>query len=113
VDTRLGEIETALAAFEDRPRSYDPAEVARAGVFVSIGSDGRLSVDRGYVRPKDEPPATTETDGERESGDETDDRGEPARLRSSARSSQSAGNPSPRRARTTSSNSSPIDFSAN
>ena len=36
VDARLGEIETALAAFEDRPVSYDPAEIARAGVFVSI-----------------------------------------------------------------------------
>ena len=57
IDARLGEIETALAAFEDRPVSYDPAEIARAGVFVSIDSDGSLSVDRGYVRPEiaDEP----------------------------------------------------------
>jgi ParB family chromosome partitioning protein len=58
VDARLGEIETALAAFDDRPVSYDPAEIARAGVFVSIDSDGSLSVDRGYVRPHDEAPAT-------------------------------------------------------
>jgi ParB family transcriptional regulator, chromosome partitioning protein len=29
--------------------------MACAGVFVSIDSDGRLSVDRGYVRPEDEP----------------------------------------------------------
>jgi ParB family transcriptional regulator, chromosome partitioning protein len=36
VDQRLGEIETALAAFEERPVIYDPAEVAHAGVFVSI-----------------------------------------------------------------------------
>jgi ParB family chromosome partitioning protein len=78
VDARLGEIETALAAFEERPMSYDPAEVACAGVFVSIGSDGSLSVDRGYVRPEDEPPASVEADGKREDGDETDDRSEPA-----------------------------------
>ena len=78
VDARLGEIETALAAFEDRPRSYDPAEVARAGVFVSIGSDGSLSVDRGWVRPEDEPPARTETDDERKSGDGTGGGSEPA-----------------------------------
>ena len=64
VDARLGEIETALAAFKDRPVSYDPAEIARAGVFVSIGSDGGLFVDRGYVRPEDEPPASTNTDGD-------------------------------------------------
>ena len=25
------------------------------GVFVSIDTDGRLAVDRGYVRPEDEP----------------------------------------------------------
>jgi ParB family chromosome partitioning protein len=56
VDERLGEIETALAAFEDRPATYDPAEIARAGVFVSIDADGNLSVDRGYVRPEDEAP---------------------------------------------------------
>ncbi|MET4358697.1 ParB family chromosome partitioning protein [Bradyrhizobium sp. RT9b] len=54
VDQRLGEIEAALIAFEHRPMIYDPAEIARAGVFVSIDSEGRLSVDRGYVRPEDD-----------------------------------------------------------
>ncbi|MGE0565943.1 MAG: ParB/RepB/Spo0J family partition protein [Pseudolabrys sp.] len=54
VDQRLGEIETALEAFEARPRIFDPADVVRAGVFISIGHDGQLSVDRGYVRPEDE-----------------------------------------------------------
>jgi ParB family chromosome partitioning protein len=60
VDERLGEIETALAAFEDRRLSYDPTEIARAGVFVSIDADGSLSVDRGYVRPEDEAPVTVD-----------------------------------------------------
>ena len=55
VDARLGEIKTALAAFENRPLRYQPADIARAGVFVSIDTDGRLAADRGYVRPKDEP----------------------------------------------------------
>ena len=64
VDARLGEIETALAAFEDRPVSYDLTEITRAGVFVSIDSDGGLSVDRGYVRPEDEAPASANTDAE-------------------------------------------------
>ncbi|WP_442869929.1 DNA-binding protein [Bradyrhizobium sp. CCBAU 11361] len=58
VDQRLGEIETALMAFEERSVLYDPAEIARAGVFVSVDSEGRLSVDRGYVRPEDDLPAT-------------------------------------------------------
>lgn len=58
VDQRLDEIESALAAFENRPMLYDPAEIARAGVFISIDSEGRLCVYRGYVRPEDEVPAT-------------------------------------------------------
>ena len=57
VDQRLGEIESALMAFEDRPVLYDPAEITRAGVFISIASEGRLCVDRGYVRAEDEVPA--------------------------------------------------------
>ena len=56
VDQRLGEIETAVAAFEDRPVSYDPAEIARAGIFVSIDGEGGLRIDRGFVRPEDEAP---------------------------------------------------------
>ena len=54
VDQRLGEIEAALVAFEDRSMIYDPAEIVRAGVFVCIDSEGRLSADRGYVRPEDD-----------------------------------------------------------
>ncbi len=73
VDARLGEIETALAAFEDRPVNYDSAEIGRAGVFVSIDSDGSLSVDRGHVRPEDEAPATADTDSETESGGDTEE----------------------------------------
>ena len=55
VDERLGEIEEALAALDSRPVRYEPAEIARAGVFVSIQPDGHLAADRGYVRPEDEP----------------------------------------------------------
>ncbi len=76
VDARLGEIETALATFESRPVIYDPTEIARAGVFVSIGSDGGLSVDRGYVRPEDEAPAATDTDGEPECDGDAENGGE-------------------------------------
>lgn len=56
VDLRLGEIETAITAFQNRPMRYDPGEVARAGVFVSIDGFGALKVDRGYIRPEDEAP---------------------------------------------------------
>ncbi|TPN31872.1 ParB/RepB/Spo0J family partition protein [Mesorhizobium sp. B1-1-6] len=54
VDQRLDEIESALEAFESRPMNYDAAEIARAGVFISIDRDGDLVIDRGHVRPEDE-----------------------------------------------------------
>jgi ParB family chromosome partitioning protein len=57
-DQRIGEIEMALAEFEERPVIFNPADIIRAGVFVSIDAEGRLSVDRGYVRPEDEAPAS-------------------------------------------------------
>ena len=56
VDQRLGEIEGLLEAFENRPKRYDPDEVARAGVFVSIDREGALQIERGFVRPEDEAP---------------------------------------------------------
>ena len=52
-----------LAALDDRPAVFDPAEVARAGAFVSIGADGWLRVERGYVRPEDELPIAPELRG--------------------------------------------------
>jgi ParB family chromosome partitioning protein len=71
VDARLGEIETALAAFDERPVAYDPAEVARAGAFVSIDGSGSLRIERGYVRPDDE--AAVASSGDAASDGDTDD----------------------------------------
>jgi ParB family chromosome partitioning protein len=61
VDQRLGEIEAALESFDSRPMVFAPGQMARAGAFVSIDSDGWLRVERGYVRPEDE--AVTEPEG--------------------------------------------------
>lgn len=56
VDERLGELETAIAAFDNRPLRFDPADIGRAGVFVSLDANGSLEIERGFVRPEDEPP---------------------------------------------------------
>ena len=56
-DERLGELERAITVFEHRPIRYDVADIARAGVFVSLDQDGSLAVERGFVRPEDEAPA--------------------------------------------------------
>ena len=54
-DIRLSEIETAMEALQDRPVQFDAEDIALAGTFVSINRSGRLRVERGYVRPEDEP----------------------------------------------------------
>lgn len=64
VDARLGEIEAALEAFEDRPRVYSPAEVARAGVFIDIDHHGKAHIARGYVRAEDDVPEAEIADDE-------------------------------------------------
>ncbi len=56
VDTRLGEIEDAMEAYQTRPVTFDAEDMARAGAFVSIDHGGVLRIERGYVRPEDEVP---------------------------------------------------------
>jgi ParB family chromosome partitioning protein len=73
VDQRLGEIEAALSALEARSMIYDPADIARAGVFVSIDDEGALLVDRGYVRPEDEATAVANGDAHSTVGGDTPD----------------------------------------
>lgn len=76
VDQKLAELEQQIAAFDERPAIYDPADIARAGIFVSVDHAGALKVERGFVRPEDEALAaieeasakggsTTERDGSR------------------------------------------------
>ncbi|WP_376708307.1 ParB/RepB/Spo0J family partition protein [Bradyrhizobium cenepequi] len=71
IDQRLGEIEAARSVFEARSLIYDPADITRAGAFVSINAEGILSIDRGYVRPEDEMPNVPDsnTDAEQETAD--------------------------------------------
>jgi ParB family chromosome partitioning protein len=79
VDQRLWEIGAALTALEARPAIYDPADIARAGVFVSLDDEGALSVDRGYVRPEDEAPIVVDAEVEVAVSGETAD-GKEAKL---------------------------------
>ena len=77
VDKRLGEIETALADFEKRPVIYELGDITLAGAFVSIDGAGVLRVERGYVRPEDEPPIAAA------SGDSEDNNTDPGMMTSS------------------------------
>ena len=59
-DRRMAEIEAAIEEINDRPIVFDPAHVAIAGAFVSIDRNGRLQVERGFVRAEDEPKVEVE-----------------------------------------------------
>ncbi|GGZ32770.1 ParB/RepB/Spo0J family partition protein [Asticcacaulis endophyticus] len=64
VDERLGVIEAAIERYQNRPTLYDPADIARGGIFLTIAHDGALKVDRAYIRPEDEAaPETSADDG--------------------------------------------------
>lgn len=65
VEARLAEIETALAAFGE-DFVFTPEEIAGGGVFLFLGQDGQVRIERGFVRPQDEPsePVAEGDDGE-------------------------------------------------
>ncbi|MEZ5838113.1 MAG: ParB/RepB/Spo0J family partition protein [Geminicoccaceae bacterium] len=72
VDARLGEIEELLEAIERRPLRFEAEDIARAGAFVSVDGDGKLRIERGFVRPEDEPVADVEIEaGENENEQDT------------------------------------------
>ena len=56
IDQRLGEIEVAIEALDNRPMRFEQTEIAIAGAIITIDSDGSLIAHRGYVRPEDEGP---------------------------------------------------------
>ena len=69
-ETRLEEMGNELDAFDDRPYVLDADEIARGGAFVSLGADGELKIERGFVKPEDEPEAEGEDE---QAGDDDGD----------------------------------------
>ncbi len=70
-EKRLEELRNELDRIDDRPYVFDPEEVARGGAFISIGAGGELKIERGFVRPDDEPTVnvdarTDDVDGDTE-----------------------------------------------
>lgn len=54
VEQQLLTLDGQIAALSDRPLVYEAADMARAGVFVSLAWDGSLRIDKGYVRTEDD-----------------------------------------------------------
>jgi len=72
IEDKLDQLGAELDAFSDRPQAYDPDQKAIAGVFVTLGANGQLQVEAGFVRPEDEPRAEADDEGA-----EDDDRDAP------------------------------------
>ncbi len=62
-EARYDELEAEVEQLLGRQRAYDPVLVARGGVFVSLGRDGRARIERGFVRAVDEPAREASQDG--------------------------------------------------
>jgi ParB family chromosome partitioning protein len=61
IEARLTELDQALRAFGDGS-AFDPADIAIGGLFVSLNSNGTVRVERGFIRPEDEPDEGDQTD---------------------------------------------------
>ncbi len=77
VMARLDAIDAEIGALADRPLLFDSAETAIAGAFVSIDRDGSVRVERGFVKPEDEPENEV-AEGEDAPVDDVDDGVSPA-----------------------------------
>jgi ParB family chromosome partitioning protein len=53
VRARLDAIEATLAEFDNRPPKFAPEDIACGGVLLSVGHNGQLNVEYGFIRPED------------------------------------------------------------
>jgi ParB family chromosome partitioning protein len=52
-EARLGEIEARTSEIDDAREAYDPAQMALAGCFVTVGQGGAIRIERGVVLSED------------------------------------------------------------
>ena len=76
VDKRLGEIEAELETFDNRPVLYALDDIAKAGVFISLESDGSVRIERGFVKPEDQEQDDGISDPDQADDTRTGDEGE-------------------------------------
>lgn len=57
IEQKIEELGNELDRLNDRPHVFDAEKIARGGVFISLGASGELKIERGFVRPEDEPQA--------------------------------------------------------
>ena len=63
-EPRAASIQAKMAALADRGEVYDPEDVTKAGCYVLMDYYGKLSVERGLIRPEErDEPADDEVNG--------------------------------------------------
>ncbi|MGE0282676.1 MAG: ParB/RepB/Spo0J family partition protein [Rhizobiaceae bacterium] len=72
IEDKLDQLGAELDAFSDRPHVYDPVQKAIAGAFITLGANGQLQVEAGFVRPDDEPRADIADDDDDADGEDRD-----------------------------------------
>jgi ParB family chromosome partitioning protein len=73
-EAHLDDLDAQLTALNERPFILDPEDVARGGAFISLAGNGELRIERGFVRPEDEPVVEAEEgDGVGQNGDDGDE----------------------------------------
>lgn len=73
-EARLDDLDSQLQALNERPFVLDREDVARGGAFISLAANGELRIERGFVRPEDEPVTDAEGgDDFEQNGDDGDD----------------------------------------
>ncbi|WP_119258534.1 ParB/RepB/Spo0J family partition protein [Shinella zoogloeoides] len=72
-EAHLDDLDAQLTALNERPFILDPEDVARGGAFISLAGNGELRIERGFVRPEDEPVVEAQDgDGAEQDGDDGD-----------------------------------------
>lgn len=78
-EAHLEDLGAQLTALKERPFILDPEDVARGGAFISLAGNGEVRIERGFVRPEDEPVVEAEEgDSDEQDGDDGDDGDEAA-----------------------------------
>jgi ParB family chromosome partitioning protein len=69
LEAEFDRLESEIDGLRGR-ETYAADDIARAGVFVALGYDGKIRIERGFVRPEDEPPVESGPEAEGEAAAE-------------------------------------------
>lgn len=69
VDQRFAELEADMERIDAKREGYEPDQIARGGVFVTLNHDGTARIEYGFVRPVDEEPEPEPEEDKNAKGD--------------------------------------------